>query len=351
MKYPRRHWGKRLTIGLVSLCISVFVFECALRWGLASSSVPTLGDPGRYFDPLCDEDYWRALRRGAYGEGLHRVGPNDRDPILGWIPERNRLDANLALKTGGSVTDEASPISLFGDSYMLGTASDGSRISDVMDAQLPRRSVHNFGVGGYGLDQIVLRHQDRLPALSPGDVVVVGVLTTDLDRTILQVRDAPKPRFEFDPSGQLIAHPPDVDVNEDWFDRHPVQSWSLVGQRIHRTVALWRAQSNPALHPDCQRKAKEELGSALLMRLGRQCTENKLNCYLLVFYRPIDLEYGAGWRRAVLTSEYGMPVLDSWDWFQSYPDHWRTLYGQDNHPNALGNEYIAKRILMAVDLP
>jgi lysophospholipase L1-like esterase len=329
----------------MSSCIVLLVclacIEAGLRYGLASSSTATLADPGRYFDPLCDEDYWRALRRGVYGESLHRVDSNDKDLLLGWIPDRSSLDAELALRSQSVVPDGQTNLALFGDSYVFGTTEQGERIHDYLQKRFPSARVRNFGVGGYGLDQTVLRIEERSSILGKGDVVIVGVLSTDIDRSILPVRDAPKPWFEQSQDGTLTLNLPAPEPAKTWFELNPVQATSLLQRRIQRTVSLWRAADSPSTAPACEVERKTRVAKALLARLGEFCSAQELNCYLLPLYRPVDIEFGPGWRQRVLNGDYGMPVIDVFERLQADPNGWRTLYGDDQHPNELGNQVIA----------
>jgi hypothetical protein len=258
------------------------------------------------------------------------------------------LDTNLALRPTTSVAVSASTVALFGDSYVFGTTEDGHRVADHLRRLRPGTVVHNFGVGGYGLDQVLLRLEDRVAVLKPGDTVVVGVLTTDIDRATLSVRDAPKPWFELGPDGTLIEHGPDGGDAVSWFDSHPVQASMLLWHRMNRTLQLQRAAELPSTQPSCREEDKTELARALLNRMGGVCKKNALQCHLLALYRPIDLQHGAGWRRAVLTEDHGMQVLDSWTWFHGEADGWEVSYGSDRHPNSRGNARLARGIDAAI---
>jgi lysophospholipase L1-like esterase len=218
-------------------------------------------------------------------------------------------------------------------------------VSDHLRTLRPDTAVLNFGVGGYGLGQILLRLEDRVAVLKPGDTAVIGVLTTDIDRAVLSVRDAPKPWFELGHDGGLIEHAPEGGDVASWFDAHPVQASMLLWRRLNRTWALHQAAELPSTNPSCREEDKTNLARALLSRMGEVCTEHALQCPVLVLYRPIDLEHGAGWRRTVLTEDHRLQVIDSWEWFQG---GWAESYGADQHPNSQGNARIAKGVLDAI---
>jgi hypothetical protein len=75
------------------------------------------------------------------------------------------------------------------------------------------------------------------------------------------------------------------------------------------------------------------LAKALLVRLGAFCSAQELNCYLLPLYRPVDIQFGPGWRKRVLNGDHGFPVIDVFERFLTEPKGWQTLYGDDQHPN------------------
>lgn len=325
----------RALLVLSAFALSLGIVEYGARWGLAHSRSSHLGDPSAYFNPLCDEDYWRALRRGRFGADLHRVGPNDHDAKLGWVPAKNSLDTSGALSSPSN-PGTTKTIALFGDSYIFGTTPPGTRISDVLSTLRPDTRVLNFGVGGYGLDQIILRVEDRAKTLSPGDHVVVGILTTDIDRAVLKVRDAPKPWFALQADGSLTLHlPPEGDVST-WFATHPVTAKSLLWSRLQRTLNLTASQGG-----ECEMDTKKRLTHALLERLAKTCTQSQFSCRLLLLHRPTDIENGSDWRSSTIKRSSSLPVLDSSQWFLDETADWRRFYGSDRHPSTHGNALIA----------
>ena len=75
----------------------------------------------------------------------------------------------------------------YGESFTYGSeVSDDEAWGNRLAAQLNAR-VDNFGVGGYGTDQAVLRYQ--LNTNDPARVVVLGLVTENLMRNVNQFRD------------------------------------------------------------------------------------------------------------------------------------------------------------------
>jgi hypothetical protein len=78
-------------------------------------------------------------------------------------------------------------------------------------AQQTGKSVLNMGVGGYGIDQAILRFMHRRPAC---DTVILGMVSNDLDRSLTSVYNyfqggiKTKPKFKFSDSGYTVINQP-----------------------------------------------------------------------------------------------------------------------------------------------
>jgi hypothetical protein len=113
-----------------------------------------------------------------------------RDPVLGWPDPHsfgvNELDASGSRRVP-AFPDPAAPscVALFGDSFTFGDeVGPEDAYGNVLATNLGCR-VANFGVGGYGTDQAVLRYE----AIKPGaPVVVLGHMSENIIRNINQER-------------------------------------------------------------------------------------------------------------------------------------------------------------------
>ena len=83
-----------------------------------------------------------------------------------------------------------------GDSFTFGDdVDDDQTFSAQLERALSATEVLNLGVHGYGHDQMLIRlERDGLP-YAP-DIVVLGVVDADQERSIMTFRDYAKPRFE-----------------------------------------------------------------------------------------------------------------------------------------------------------
>jgi hypothetical protein len=85
---------------------------------------------------------------------------------------------------------------VLGDSFTFGQdVSDDDTYCRQLEQRLPGAEVLNFGVHGYGHDQMLLYLREEGVKYRP-DVVLLGFLYDDMERNLLGFRDYSKPRFE-----------------------------------------------------------------------------------------------------------------------------------------------------------
>ncbi len=86
-------------------------------------------------------------------------------------------------------------IAILGDSFTFGDeVRDDETYPSVLARRLAPAEVMNFGVHGYGHDQMLLLLREKVLDHRP-DVVVLGFLRDDMERNMLSFRDFAKPRF------------------------------------------------------------------------------------------------------------------------------------------------------------
>lgn len=115
-------------------------------------------------------------------------------------------------------------IAVFGDSFTYGTeVANEHAWPSVMERLDERLEVLNYGVGGYGTDQALLRFRAEGMRLSP-DVVLMGFAPVDLRRTVNVYRRflannealLTKPRFVLGPERDLRLLETPIRRPEDW---------------------------------------------------------------------------------------------------------------------------------------
>ncbi|MCP3915492.1 MAG: hypothetical protein GY711_08060 [bacterium] len=197
--------------------ISTLLFTLFLVVPLASEGLVRIGIAAdfsglrkewHYADRLSDDDYYK-LR--------DRWNPRPRSrtlhPVLGWRRLATPSDP-LAIhhKPGYTVRTE-DVVLCYGDSFMVGTTPIPHKIPDVIDATLPQWTAYNFATGGHGVGQMYLRFRES-HAQFVDPIIVVGIMVFDLDRTILCVRDRPKPCFRLR-DGELVLEGPPLPTDAD----------------------------------------------------------------------------------------------------------------------------------------
>jgi len=270
------------------------MLEGCLRLALFSEwlAVDWLRSPGLYanFD---QDDYWKLHLRWS---GFSGFRPGWYHPLLGeLIP---RTEANplglLEPRTRFPDPDSREPVVLFyGDSYLASPlAQQSSRIPALLEDRLEGLPVLNFGMGGYGLDQIVLRFETTNESFR-NPRILIGILTGDVDRCVLSVRQGQKPRYVIREDGTLqLTNVPIERDQAAYLSRNPpqVRSWVLLLARI--TLSRSRlAQAVPALRSNDRAAEKTKIGRALIERVVTQCRKRRIPLCFLIFYNSGALEW------------------------------------------------------------
>lgn len=156
-----------------------------------------------------------------------RTDYNDYSAVLGWSIKPGGASPPLyranrrGIRGDREYADAPAPdtlrVSTFGDSF---THGDGVANADTWQATLeralPASEVLNFGVGGFGLDQALLRYREEGAAYR-ADIVLVGYLTENINRHVNVYRPfysprtfqpLTKPRFAVEGAGlHLLPNP------------------------------------------------------------------------------------------------------------------------------------------------
>lgn len=147
------------------------------------------GNPMCYGDFFSDDDYWK-LR---YILGDKYNPPDNPHPILGWVGD---FEPNTYIHNNASNIGDRSVVLLYGDSFA--ECSTDICFEDILnsDSALSQNYFFlNYGVSGYGTDQIKILYDNSIGHYDQS-IVIFSFLTNDLDRSILSYRIGQKPFFE-----------------------------------------------------------------------------------------------------------------------------------------------------------
>lgn len=250
--------------------LAVAVLEVGVRLRLSARDQAALPHVG--LDEQ-DENRLRWAERRAQGRDLDDEQAIDRpDPLLGWSPipdlARRRtmpgsfdvmVHTNAAgLRGRTNVPRERVPgrrrIAVFGCSQTFGAeVEDDETYSARLQALLGEVDVLNFGVHGYGTDQMLLRYERDGRPYRP-DVVVVGFAYYHIQRNLDDFRFFAKPRFVLDGEGLRLLGVP-VPTPEQYaatvvlprptpiLDASLLLRWSWNAWLRHREMGLYHEQS------------------------------------------------------------------------------------------------------------
>ncbi len=223
---PRQRRRARALALLAGLVLALLAGEGLLRFLLFSDAelARRVGRPWRRMDlytDAADADWWKLqwlFQRDQV------VPPPSPDPYLGWT---GSIEPGTFAHPDEARVGARTPVLLYGDSNaecMTGAEACFQGLMERSDLA-DRYALLNYGVGGFGLDQIqrmlsasIDRHATRDP------IVVVSLLVDDdLERSMLPFRCWPKPRYglvdgalvepgpvDTDPARFLAANPPRI---------------------------------------------------------------------------------------------------------------------------------------------
>lgn len=202
----------------VSTAVTLLVLEIGIRLVLDEDKIASL--PYAFVNESTQRQM-RWTKRQLARSDSDRYGFDEHDPVLGW-----RLKANVSarsVKEGSydvSVSSDANGlrsfssnakqdpgdvtrIGVFGCSQTFGEGvNDDETFSARLQTILPGSQVLNFGVHGYGTDQMLLKLEKQGQAYDL-DVVVLAFAWFHLERNVNDFHFFAKPRFDLQTDGQL----------------------------------------------------------------------------------------------------------------------------------------------------
>jgi hypothetical protein len=224
-------------------------------------------------------------------------------PELGWISDdidrdtlRHRRDVDLRGRR---------PILFYGDSFARCMTPRADCFEGLLERSdlADRFALLNYGVAGYGLDQVEMlieRTIDRYAALQP--IVVVGIFVDDdLDRVVARIRNWPKPHLVL-ADGRLVPDAPAVPSLEAYLAEHPVRIRSYAWRWLLHARLLPRAFIACLSGDASDRARKEQESLRILEEIEAMLAARKLDHLYLVFQgesRVAD-DRAADWRDALV---------------------------------------------------
>lgn len=354
---PLRSKIRRLLFALsLGAVLAVLLAELGVRFLVHHPNV-SLGALGRslrvpenFSDGNSEDDFWKIQYLSAQPE---HAGPAENpDPITGWTG--HYVKPSTYEHVDAPSIRGRRPILLYGDSFAQCNTPSYECFQSILERSdlAERYCLLNYGVGGYGLDQIylLLKHSiDHYAALDP--IVVVSLLVeSDLDRCLLSFRCWPKPRLdvvgdELKARGAVLADP------ARWVRENPISFPSYLWRYLifKRIPGLESWQQS--LRGDHRRVGeKRALNFKIVKEIQRELEKRNLRYFMLLFHMEssaLEKNPNSEWQEPLLYDAgrlLSIPIVDTRAAFtvaareiggvSRLYGHGSPLFG---HLNALGN--------------
>ncbi|MFH1737727.1 MAG: SGNH/GDSL hydrolase family protein [bacterium] len=348
IRFRKRDFIPKLNLSLLTVC--VFFPLCAemfLRTSIALE-VGFFRNPDLYADSLADDNYWKLHHKWVRQFNLPEVG--SVHPLLGWAPPKNKGNPlGIVVETPHVPALDGKMVLFYGDSFVLGLTPMDKKIPQQLDRLLPNHTVLNYGVGGYGVDQIYLRFKETYQAYAR-PVILFGILTTDMDRCVLSIRTGQKPYFKLIDNELVLSGIPVHSRPNAWIKENPPQIRSYLCALLIQKLRMFSRHGN-WFESSYKREEKQQLNSRIIQEVIRICRKESLPLMFVLFYTQNELGKN-GWRAGFLKeifSRAGVPYVDTEAVFieaaQRLSCDISDFYmPRDGHPSELGNTVVAEEI-------
>lgn len=249
-----------------------------------------------YADPYSEDDYWKLkylFRKKIIDKQKKQEKNEDR-------PERdNKLFTRLVLRDSYKhinlkYVNGRRSVLLYGDSFAACYMEDGC-FDHILNNDTPFSKNHyllNYGVGGYGLDQIYFLFKNSIDNYKK-PFVVISLMTLDLDRSALTVRDVPKTYFTIE-NDMLILHerPSPFHDREAYNEKNKPQILSYFYRRVLYSSALKKLMPDWLISYLKKEKyytqKKIRLNEKILLAIIKELKSRDLDYVFLIFH-PIKV--------------------------------------------------------------
>jgi len=349
-----------ISISLITTIVCLFIGEYILR-SLIFSKNPAfekLRDPGDYSDPNSEDDYWKLY----YLFGGEFKPPENPHPLLGWTG--TFYEENYTHWNSHQINNRR-PVLLYGNSFAQCVPASicFQKILNNDTTFAKENYFLNYGVGGYGVDQISLLFKNSYHLYNK-PFVVFGLLTTDLDRSILSVRTGQKPYYVIKGDSLQLTNVPINKNPKDYFDNNPPQIKSY----LFRKFLYGKTNFLPKKLTSYLKKEKEytnkkiTINEKILLDVVNTLRNNNVDFIFVIFQ---FLEYGIdnwgeegenNWRNVFLKGfleKNNVPYIWTRDLIKNDTTYDKNdipkyIIPGDGHPTTHFNLLIAKEIKKAV---
>ena len=260
-----------------------------------SKAFEHLRKPGEYASWKNEDDYWKL----NYRFEAKYPPPKNPHKLLGWIGKFNR---ETLLHNETKNVGSRRSVLLYGDSF---AKCVGRCFQDFLNndpAFSTDNYLLNYGVGGYGVDQIALLYENTIDKYKD-PFVVFSLMNYDLDRSILSVRTGQKPYYEVRNDSLILSGMPINPNPENFFKENPIRFKSFLFRKfLYGKMNLLPKKITAYFKDEAKnREKKKKVNSMILKEVVEDLRKRKIDFVFLVFHyiRPERGEFHIdhnGWR-------------------------------------------------------
>ncbi len=337
----------------MELALRMYLFYCP--YDFLRLKLPSLYTAGQG-----DSDFWyynylwrdRSLLTGSSAQHVKHGSKEfydnwavslEFDPLLGYrrkahVTVPGHETSNLGTRGLHDYKMEGPKIVFYGDSFVESNAFS----SDTLTAKIEKKAgldCLNYGVGGYGLDQIYLLFEETYGLFDGSQTqFLIGVIGDDLQRMLLKIRQSSKPYYTVH-NNDLVLHKDHIDA------QNPRRSLALYRPHFRSfLMELILKQIRPLndLLASRRERAEDSKIRELTALLVEKIKRSGRDVTFVIFY---------DWRDNMLRDELkkqGMPFIGLQDCIKNYAA--RTHVSEQSlfpagHPSSELNDAIAEYIL------
>ena len=339
---------------IVSISTTLVLAELLFRFILFSDSekFESLRDPSAYTlyfkdhnEDLFTDEYWKLSYKFRSSHSIENP-----QPLLGWWGLFNR-------ETLEHINQEdiqgRRPVLLYGDSFAR-CVDSVLCFEDIMNSDTifsSRYYLLNYGVGGFGVDQIGLLFEETVERFD-NPFVIFSMLTTDLDRSMLSFRDFQKPYYKVSGDQLILDGVPITQSTDEYIKQNPPEIGSYLLNRLRNS------KINPFKQSERRYEAYldeiQQLNAFILTKVF-DTLENLGLDYVILIFHP-EHHSLPDWRLTFLQTfceMNGIPSICDLDIRKKdstslhYDPHRYAIKG-DGHPTSYLNELIARDLMRII---
>lgn len=351
---------KNLLVNIIILFISSLIAflgaELCYRVILFSDfkSFNHLKNPNHF--ALQDEDeYWKLY----YRWDPKWPPPKNPHPLLGWIGKFNRetLFHNESKNVG-----TRRPVLLYGDSFASCAAKECFENYLNNDKNFSKDYyLLNYGVGGYGVDQIAILYENTIDKYE-NPFVVFSLFNRDLDRSILSVRTGQKPFYKIKDENLVLSGVPISPDPQKFYEENPIRIKSFLYRQFLYKINFLPKQLTSFLKKEKTRQEKKkQINSLILKKVVDDLRKKNIDFVFLIFQyiKGQKSKYNIDhidWRDILIKDFlhknqvpyiWHKDVVRNDKTFLEY-DTWKYVIKGDGHPTSHANKIISNEIKKAV---